>query len=117
MFRKLELFLTSNILYFVVVTIVPSASPTNVTVLETTQGHFNFSWRPPPCGDRNGHITNYVFVYGNTTTGSTNGTFVILDVLPNMTREFVVGAETLKGIGPFTNVAPTVLSFKINHPG
>ncbi len=94
--------------------IVPSAPPTNTSVRIASDGQLIFTWNPPKCGNRNGHIIKYEYQFGDDvdidkTTGFTKATNVVLDKLDNSTTGFRVAAYTSKGRGPYSSITYVIV--------
>lgn len=87
---------------------VPTAPPTNLTIVAVTAQTFTASWSPPPFEMQNGLIQQYVIVVTGTESGHTfqttsNTTEVtVMNLRPFTTYTCKVAAETV-GIGPYTS--------------
>ncbi|XP_056002007.1 fibronectin-like [Ostrea edulis] len=86
----------------------PSAPPQDVTATNVNYTGITLQWRPPPDGQTNGVVTQYVVAFRSAdkvedTIQHTNNTGIIVrDLLPGTSYYMRVAAMTLNGTGPFT---------------
>ena len=98
---------------------VPSSSPRNFTVTETSSDSVSLTWHPPEADQQNGVITGYVINVTVAMTGETSQLFSSTNeltaesLMPFTTYNFVIAAQTSAGIGPFS----TTISVQTDEAG
>ena len=88
---------------------VPSASPTNITVVKITSHSVSLMWIPPAQEDQNGIIIRYIINVTVEETGEiyqlySNSTNYTATLTPFTMYSMVVTAENSAGTGPYTQV-------------
>ncbi|EDV21450.1 uncharacterized protein TRIADDRAFT_30409, partial [Trichoplax adhaerens] len=89
---------------------VPSAPPTNVSIIPISARSISVSWLPPPISDQNGIITNYSISYyssqrshGGEIQVSGNITLLVIrQLIPYTDYNITVKASTIIGFGPYS---------------
>ena len=85
--------------------IAPTAEPLGVSGSSLTSESISLSWDPPPFGEQNGRIRQYLINVTELDTGasflqtSLGTEFTIFSLHPNYYYEFTVAAVTV-GVGP-----------------
>ena len=93
----------------------PSAMPSSITNLDTTDTSITVQWGAVPCIDRNGNITNYSVRYGvegNSENSITvlvtgtalGGTYQITGLEPVTVYDIGVAAVTSAGTGEYRDI-------------
>ena len=111
------------LLKVLLLSIVPSAVPQNVTIELVLSRSFTISWQPPADEDQNGLITHYTVLTtdlatDDTTVLNTTDTIsIVSDLIPFTTYEVTVAAHTSAGRGPFsvTQTVQTLEAGKFRH--
>ena len=102
--------LSPLIFYFALSFLVPSGSPSNLSLVEKGSSYALLEWQPPPKESQNGLIRHYIvsLVEGNSsevrnhTSVSSQPSINIGSLEPGITYTCVVSAVTI-GAGPFSD--------------
>ena len=94
---------------FYLSSVVPSASPGNVTVLNITSHSVSLMWLPPARQHQNGIIIGYIINVTVEETGEmyqlySNTTNITATLTPFTMYTMVITAENSVGTGPYTEV-------------
>lgn len=91
-----------------ILSLVPSSTPQNITIENTSSQSFTINWQPPDDEYQNGIIIKYSVIVvdidlGSVTQLNVTGTDITVSNLkPFMRYEVMVAAHTTAGRGPFS---------------
>ena len=93
-----------------IIVVVPSGAPSNISLIESTSTSLSFTWQEPSSELQNGNITSYLgFIFE--TAGPNVTTEVIIDstnqvvvtgLIPHISYVFQLAAVNDVGIGPYS---------------
>ena len=89
---------------------MPSNTPQNITILLPNATSAEIHWDPPPFEERNGIIRFYTFFITEVDTSrvieqlrTENASAILQQFFPFHVYQFVIAANTIAGLGPFSN--------------
>ena len=89
---------------------VPSNAPQNITIVLLSATSAEIHWDPPPFEDQNGIIQFYTLVITEVDASSVidqlrteNASAILQQFRPFHVYQFVIAANTIAGLGPFSN--------------
>ena len=101
-------YFTNNVAYRSLA--VPSNAPQNVTIVLLSATSAEIHWDPPPFEDQNGIIQFYTLFITEVDTSrvieqlrTENASAILQQFRPFHVYQFVIAANTIAGLGPFSN--------------